>query len=308
MEDSIEEDYGEGTQASSALIENTMPEPPVPTPGRGRRRTTSARGRRTTAKPYEASRQPPVREPVAARGVALAEPPTTAFVTSTAPLTVNASSRGRHGVPAKPETAGVMGLDAITTDSESVIDMRAEQYISAILPDPSTTVYATGQTSGHSANAPCSSYSAGDGCEEEPPVMSSPRRPRESVAEASRQPPVREPVAARGVALAEPPTTAFVTSTAPLTVNASSRGRHGVPAKPETAGVMGLDAITTDSESVIDMRAEQYISAILPDPSTTVYATGQTSGHSANGPCSSYSAGDGCEEEPPVMSSARRPP
>ncbi|KAH7977167.1 hypothetical protein HPB51_026982 [Rhipicephalus microplus] len=53
MEDSIEEDYGEGTQASSALIENTMPEPPVPTPGRGRRRATSARGRRTTAKPYE---------------------------------------------------------------------------------------------------------------------------------------------------------------------------------------------------------------------------------------------------------------
>ncbi|KAH7932027.1 hypothetical protein HPB51_029575 [Rhipicephalus microplus] len=63
-------------------------------------------------------------------------------------------------------------------DSESVIDMQAEQYISAILPDPSTTVYAMGQTSGHSANAPCSSYSAGDGCEEEPPVMSSPRRPR----------------------------------------------------------------------------------------------------------------------------------
>ncbi|KAL3225703.1 hypothetical protein MRX96_049157 [Rhipicephalus microplus] len=138
MEDGVEEDYGEGTQASSALIENTMPEPPVPTPGRGRRRTTSARGHRTTAKP---------------RG-------------------------GRHGVPAKPETAGEMVLEAITTDSESVIDMQAEQYISAILPDPSTTIYATGQTSGHSANAPCSSYSAGDGCEEEPLVMSSPRRPR----------------------------------------------------------------------------------------------------------------------------------
>ncbi|KAL3196918.1 hypothetical protein MRX96_015001 [Rhipicephalus microplus] len=50
IEDSMKEDYGEGAQASSALIENTMPEPPVPTPGRGRRRTT-ARGRRTTAKP-----------------------------------------------------------------------------------------------------------------------------------------------------------------------------------------------------------------------------------------------------------------
>ncbi|KAH9382853.1 hypothetical protein HPB48_023415 [Haemaphysalis longicornis] len=34
IEDSMKEDYGEGAQASSALIENMMPEPPVPTPGR----------------------------------------------------------------------------------------------------------------------------------------------------------------------------------------------------------------------------------------------------------------------------------
>ncbi|KAL3180074.1 hypothetical protein MRX96_037459 [Rhipicephalus microplus] len=85
-------------------------------------------------------------------------------------------------------------------------------------------------------------------------------------------------------------------------------GATASPPSPKRPGVMGLDAITTDSESVIDMMAEQYISAILPDPSTTIYATGQTSGHSANAPCSSYSAGDGCEEEPPVMSSPRRPP
>ncbi|KAL3196923.1 hypothetical protein MRX96_015005 [Rhipicephalus microplus] len=51
MEDSMEDDYSEGTQTSSTLTENTMPELPVPTSGRGRRRTTSARGRRTTAKP-----------------------------------------------------------------------------------------------------------------------------------------------------------------------------------------------------------------------------------------------------------------
>ncbi|KAL3194544.1 hypothetical protein MRX96_016177 [Rhipicephalus microplus] len=180
MEESVEEDYGEGTQASFALIENKMPEPPVPTPGRGRRRTTSARGSRTTAKPRggrSKSAASRTRDGGSTRGRAR-RAPTTASESSAAPLTVNASPKGRHGVPAKPETAGEMVLEAITTDSESVIDMQAEQYISAILPDPSTTIYATGQTSGHSANAPCSSYSAGDGCEEEPPVMSSPRRPR----------------------------------------------------------------------------------------------------------------------------------
>ncbi|KAH8019211.1 hypothetical protein HPB51_018194 [Rhipicephalus microplus] len=100
------------------------------------------------------------------------------FETSAAPLAVDASPRGGHSVPAKPETAGQMVLNVITTDSEWVIDMLAEQYISAILPDPSTTVYATGHTSGHSANAPWSSYSADDGCEAEPPAMSSPRCPR----------------------------------------------------------------------------------------------------------------------------------
>ncbi|XP_075730767.1 uncharacterized protein LOC142774263 [Rhipicephalus microplus] len=180
MEDGVEEDYGEDTQASSALIENTMPEPPVPTTGRGRCRTTSARGRRNTAKPRggrSKSAASSTRAGGSTRGRAR-RAPTTASESSAAPLTVNASPRGRHSVPAKPETAGEMVLEAITTDSESVIDMQAEQYISAILPDPSTTIYATGQTSGQSANAPCSSYSAGDGCEEKPPVMSSPRRPR----------------------------------------------------------------------------------------------------------------------------------
>ncbi|KAH8020159.1 hypothetical protein HPB51_025040 [Rhipicephalus microplus] len=180
MEERMEEECGAGTQASSALIEDSMPEPPVPTPGRGRRRTTSARGRRTTAKPRGGRSNSTVsstRAGGSTRGRAR-RAPTTTFDTSAAPFTVNASPRERHGVPAKPETAGEMVLYAITTDSESVIDMQAEQYISTILPDPSTTVYATGQTSGHSANAACSSYSAGDGCEEEPLVMSSQKRPR----------------------------------------------------------------------------------------------------------------------------------
>ncbi|KAL3192876.1 hypothetical protein MRX96_058396 [Rhipicephalus microplus] len=155
MEYSMKEDYGEGTQVSSALIENTMPEPPVPTPGRGRRRTTSARGRRTTAKSRDSVESRPV-----------------SYMSMDVP-NIAAYYRQRW----LPHTLKQYEHCCLG-DSESVIDMEAEQYISSILPDPSTIFYPTGRTSGHSANAPCSSYSAGDGCEEEPPVMSSPRRPR----------------------------------------------------------------------------------------------------------------------------------
>ncbi|XP_075737796.1 uncharacterized protein LOC142777355 [Rhipicephalus microplus] len=96
MEDNMEEDCGEGTQASSTLIEDTMPEPPVPTPGRGRRRTTSARGRHTIAKPRGG------RSKSAASSTRAGGSTPGRFETSAAPFTVDASPRGG---PQRPRQA-----------------------------------------------------------------------------------------------------------------------------------------------------------------------------------------------------------
>ncbi|KAH7935253.1 hypothetical protein HPB52_004952 [Rhipicephalus sanguineus] len=67
---------------------------------------------------------------------------------------------------------------------------------------------------------------------------------------------------------------------------------------------MPLEAITTESESSIDLQAELYVSKILPDPSTIMY-TDRGCGHTANAPCSSYPY-ECCEQQPPVMSPQRR--
>ncbi|KAL1420327.1 hypothetical protein MTO96_024411 [Rhipicephalus appendiculatus] len=156
MEDSLDDDSCDSVQASTATIDKTMPEPPAPTTGRRRRRTN--RARRTTAKPRGRGRK-----------------------STASGTTAGGSTRGRGR---QAETAAEMPLEAITTESESSIDLQAEVYVSKIMPDASTIMY-TDRNSGRPANGPCTSYSVYECCEDEPPVMS-PQRRRMCRAQAGR--------------------------------------------------------------------------------------------------------------------------
>ncbi|KAH8035482.1 hypothetical protein HPB51_005717 [Rhipicephalus microplus] len=169
MEDCVEGYSSDSTQASTFMIDKAMPVSPAQTAGRRGRRTTSAH--RSSARPRGGKRKSAAastRAGGSARGRSRRG--------RAAAFTASPSPKVRHGVHGKPETAEEMALELITEESESRIDVLAEEYVSKITPDPSTTIYAD-QNCGSSAYAPgSSSYPVYDSSQAEPPATSSQKR------------------------------------------------------------------------------------------------------------------------------------
>ncbi|KAL3196847.1 hypothetical protein MRX96_014942 [Rhipicephalus microplus] len=174
MEDSVEGYSSDSTQASTFKIDKAMPVSPAQTAGRRGRRTTSAH--RSSARPRGGGRKSTAASTRAGGSARGRSRRGRAAATASRAFAASASPKVRHGVHGKPETAEEMALELITEESESRIDVLAEEYVSKITPDPSTTIYAD-QNSGSSANAPgSSSYPVYDSSQAEPPAMSSQKR------------------------------------------------------------------------------------------------------------------------------------
>ncbi|XP_065281028.1 uncharacterized protein [Dermacentor albipictus] len=99
-----------------------------------------------------------------------------------------------YGVSVKAETAEEVPLEVFTSESESSIDLQAETYVSKIMPDPATIVYAEQRGSGLASNVQggtsCSSHPYGACCEE-PPATPPPQRRRGGRAAPRPAPPPR---------------------------------------------------------------------------------------------------------------------
>ncbi|KAH7970858.1 hypothetical protein HPB49_016198 [Dermacentor silvarum] len=144
--------------------ENMKVEPPA-TAGRRRRKNC---GRRSSAKPRRkclfnvaSARQPAVQAPsedVLAKRVPPQKP------TSRLLLLLLLRRECGYGGYVKSETAVEVPLETVTVESESTIDQQADMYVSKILPDPATTVYAE---RGSVPAASCSDH-AYDSCEKPP--------------------------------------------------------------------------------------------------------------------------------------------
>ncbi|XP_072141680.1 uncharacterized protein [Dermacentor andersoni] len=171
-------------------VEQMKVEPPA-TVGRRRRRNC---GRRSSAKPRGRARNVTTgaggkrggsRQPRAATAATAAA---SAFVAAAA-----SPQKTAYGVSVKAETAEEVPLEVFTSESESSIDLQAETYVSKIMPDPATIVYAEQRGSGLPSNvqgASCSSHPYGACCEE-PPATPPPQRRRGGRAAPRPAPPRR---------------------------------------------------------------------------------------------------------------------
>ncbi|KAH7971172.1 hypothetical protein HPB49_019936 [Dermacentor silvarum] len=119
--------------------------------------------------------------------------------------------------------------------------------------------------------------SAGDNMKVEPPATAARRRRKKYGRGASAKPRgrVRKATSRTGAKRGRTRQSRAAAGAFVATAAASAapkRTGYGGCVKSETAVELPLETVTADCESTIDQQADMYVSKILPDPATTVYA------------------------------------